>query len=102
MCSPVIANVSDDPALVSGVYDAQSATISLYVNGIGFREADDAVQKFAFGTPWAARGNLAVGNGRLDAATALFAGAVDRIEIFAGAFDAEGMLDYYDKTETLR
>ncbi|GAA0585989.1 hypothetical protein GCM10010172_84050 [Paractinoplanes ferrugineus] len=65
---------------VAGVYNAATATMTLYING------DPVGSHEVVGTPWQATGSFLVGRSRWDDhATDWFPGAVDAVRVYQGA-----------------
>ena len=96
--SPIVPDASEELNVVIGTYDRKTDHIGLFVNGFSFTQGEDPlvdeVQEMPYSTPWAARGDFQVGNGTLSGTTAAFKGEIERIDVFAGAFDELHALTY--------
>lgn len=105
--SPVVV----DPELTSkvtvlvGTYDRKRDRIALYVNGADFTQGPDPatqeIHQTSFGTPWPARGDFLIGSGTLNGLPAPFAGEVERVDLFTGAFALKAANAYYDAARPL-
>lgn len=96
--SPVVPDASEELNVVIGTYDRKTDRIGLFVNGFSFTQGEDPlideVQEMPYSTPWTARGDFQIGNGTLSGSTAPFKGEIERIDVFAGAFDELHALTY--------
>lgn len=98
--SPVVADaeVTDELTVLVATYDRKNERIALFVNGVEFTQgpdpAVDEVHEASFKTPWAARGDLLIGSGLLNGASAPFAGEIERVDVYAGVFDRTSAYAY--------
>ncbi len=96
--SPIVPDASEELNVVIGTYDRKTDRIGLFINGFSFTQGEDPlideVQEMPYSTPWAARGDFQIGNGTLSGTTAAFKGEIERIDVFAGAFDELHALTY--------